>query len=134
MRREGAIRVGANFHRFARDNRPGSIVPCPFKFHNGVSMIVPRADRNEQFLPIHSRIRVKTGVTFPDVPEQEISGWEGTILKVVPTGEEPAYLVEWSQEVTETMSDEFLQFCSQRQLHYRMAFLSASEVERRNER
>lgn len=87
------------------------------------------SDQSQQSLPVNSRIRVRAGVTFPEVPEQEISGWEGTILRVVSTDGETFYLVEWSPEVTEMMSDELLQICRQRQLHHQMAFVSACHVE-----
>lgn len=87
------------------------------------------SDESQQSLPVNSRIRVKAGVTFPEAPEQDISGWEGTILRVVSTDGETFCLVEWLPEVIEMMSDELIQTCRQQQLSPEMAFVVARHVE-----
>jgi len=74
-------------------------------------------------------IRVKEGITAPDLPDYSITGWTGTITQVSGKKGAKKIFVEWDESTLNAMSEDFKQACEEQQLYYLMACLKEDEIE-----
>jgi hypothetical protein len=57
-----------------------------------------------------SRVRVKSGVTDPDLPDLHLGDWTGTVAQVE-TGSLTAYLIRWSRNTLRTVPPALREYC-----------------------
>ena len=76
-----------------------------------------------------SRIRVKDGVTAPDLPEFAISGWTGIVAEVSGRGGKKKFFVEWDSDTVGSMPSEYVDECEKKQLYHMMACLTEPALE-----
>jgi len=80
-------------------------------------------------LSVGTSVRVKQGVTAPDVPEVDVAGWTGTITQVKKSKNGPQCFVEWHAATVDAMPAEDLQICQDRMLYHLMACFSNDDLE-----
>lgn len=80
-------------------------------------------------IAIGTSVRVKEGVTSPDVPNFSLAGWTGTIAEVAKKKPPRKYMIEWDQQTLDAMSAEYLKFCEEKQLYHLMICLDEDQVE-----
>jgi hypothetical protein len=80
-------------------------------------------------IAIGTFVRVKEGVTSPDMPDFPLAGWTGAIAEVAKKKPPRKYMVEWDQKTLDGMPAEYLQFCEQKQLYHLMICLAEDEIE-----
>lgn len=75
------------------------------------------------------KVRVKSGVQAPDLPEFSLAGWTGTVTQV--TGKKGAQkvFIEWDEATLGRMDANYLKACEEKQLYHLMACLTAEELE-----
>ncbi|HBO46445.1 MAG TPA: hypothetical protein DD670_21460 [Planctomycetaceae bacterium] len=56
-------------------------------------------------------VRVKTGVSDPDFPNNDLDGWVGKIVERIETPATVQYLVQWSERTLSRFSSEFRESC-----------------------
>ena len=74
-------------------------------------------------------IQVKEGVNLPEFSEFSCSGWTGMIVDLLGKKSDPKIVIEWDDSIIESMPAEYIKLCEEKQLFYRMACLTAPEVE-----
>jgi len=57
-----------------------------------------------------SRVRVRTGVTDPDLPDLPLGDWTGTVAQVE-MGNLTAYLVRWTRKTLRTVPPALREYC-----------------------
>ena len=80
-------------------------------------------------LAVGTRIRVRAGVTAPDVAEISIEGWTGVVAEVTGKKAQRKYIVEWDQCTIDNMPPEYLDVCEQKQLYHIMSCLERDDLE-----
>jgi hypothetical protein len=80
-------------------------------------------------LVVGTRIRVKAGVSAPDVAEVSIEGWTGMVAEIAGKKAERKYIVEWDQATIDAMPPEYLAACERMQLYHIMACLEGDDLE-----
>ncbi|MDA1017863.1 MAG: hypothetical protein O3A00_25825, partial [Planctomycetota bacterium] len=56
-------------------------------------------------------VRIRAGITAPDLPDFSIGGWTGTVAEVKGRGEKQRFFVQWDEGTLAKMSPEYLQEC-----------------------
>lgn len=74
-------------------------------------------------------IKVKDGITAPDLPEFSIAGWSGTITEVSGKKTARRYFIEWDSATLDAMSSDYTDACEERQLYHLMTCLTADQIE-----
>lgn len=74
-------------------------------------------------------VRVKPGVTAPDLPEFSIEGWTGTVTEVSGRKGARRYFIEWDTATLNAMPPDYAEACEQRQLYHLMTCLSFDDIE-----
>ena len=74
-------------------------------------------------------IQVKEGVNLPEFSDYSCSGWTGIIVDLLGKKSDPKIVIEWDDSIVESMPEEYIKLCEEKQLFYRMACLTAPEVE-----
>ena len=80
-------------------------------------------------LSVGTRIRVKAGVTAPDLSEFGIEGWTGTIAELTGKKSNRKYIIQWDASTVEKMPPAYLEQCKQKQLYYPMVCLGGDDIE-----
>ena len=57
-----------------------------------------------------SRVRVKSGVTDPDLPDLPLGDWTGTVAQVE-MGDLTTYLIRWSRQTLRTVPPALREYC-----------------------
>lgn len=76
-----------------------------------------------------AKVKVKDGVTAPDLPEFTIAGWSGTIAEVGGKKSARKYFIEWDAETLAAMPSEYTDACEEKQLYHLMTCLTADQIE-----
>ncbi|TWT55273.1 hypothetical protein KOR42_29000 [Thalassoglobus neptunius] len=74
------------------------------------------------------RVRVNDGVSMPEYPELDISGWTGVVMETQGRGATAKVILNWSDEALESMSNEYREMCDSQNMLYSMACLLMSDV------
>jgi hypothetical protein len=77
---------------------------------------------------VGSRIRVNDGVTMPEFPQVDISGWTGTISETQGRGADIKYIVEWDAGTRARMPADYVTHCEQNGLYAGMACLPGKDL------
>lgn len=80
-------------------------------------------------MAVGARVRVKDGISAPDIPEVSIAGWTGTITQVSKKKSGTQFFVEWDEATQAAMSEQFRQLCEERMLYHAMACLAPDDLE-----
>ena len=80
-------------------------------------------------LSVGTGIRVKAGVTAPDLSEFKIEGWTGTIAELTGKKANRKYIIQWDAATVEQMPAAYLEQCERKQLYHLMACLTADDIE-----
>ena len=80
-------------------------------------------------LSVGSRIKVKDGVTAPDLPEFTLAGWTGTVTERTGKKNARKYMIEWDQSTLENMPPEYLKQCQEQKLYHLMVCLTGADLE-----
>jgi len=80
-------------------------------------------------IPIGTPVRVKEGVTSPDVPDFSLAGWTGAVSEVAKKKPPRKYMIEWDQSTLDAMPADYLEFCEQKQLYHLMICLEEEQIE-----
>lgn len=75
------------------------------------------------------KVRVRSGINAPDLPEFSIAGWSGTIAQISGKKSEQKVFIEWDDETVSAMDARYLKACEERQLYHLMACLTAEDLE-----
>lgn len=86
------------------------------------------AKRKSAKLSAGTVIRVNDGVTMPEFPDVDISGWTGTVTESQGRGADIKYIVEWDDATSQRMPQDYVDHCEQQGLYARMACLPGSNV------
>lgn len=78
---------------------------------------------------VGTQIKVKSGVTSPDMPDFPLEGWTGTVAELATKKPPRKYMVEWDDATLDAMPTGYLEFCEQRQLYHRMICLTEDDLE-----
>ncbi|MCA8984820.1 MAG: hypothetical protein R3C12_24870 [Planctomycetaceae bacterium] len=76
-----------------------------------------------------AKVRIKSGVTIPEVPPVNADSWTGLIVEVKGRAENLQYIIEWDDETEAKMPQEFIRECEEAGLFYKMACLPHTAVE-----
>ncbi len=76
-----------------------------------------------------SNIRVKEGVSAPDLPDHSIGGWTVTITQVSGKMGAKNIFVEWDEATLAAMNDAYKQACEEKQLYHLMVCLTEDDLE-----
>lgn len=74
-------------------------------------------------------VRVKSGVTAPDLPDFSIDGWTGTVAEVGGKKGARKYFIEWDAATLEAMPQAYTEACEARQLYHLMICLTSADIE-----
>lgn len=74
-------------------------------------------------------VRVRGGVTAPEFPDIQISGWSGTVSDVSGRKDKRKVFIEWDGPTLEQMPGDYLAKCEERQLYHIMACLTENDLE-----
>ena len=74
-------------------------------------------------------IRVRAGVSAPDLPEFTVEGWTGTIAELTGKKTNRKYIIQWDDATVAKMPPEYLEQCEQKQLYHLMVCLTADDIE-----
>lgn len=75
------------------------------------------------------RIKVRDGVSAPDLADFSIGGWTGTVVEVKGRADKKRFFVEWDEQTIAQMSAEYLETCESQQLYHLMSCLTADDLE-----
>jgi len=73
-------------------------------------------------------VRVRSGVTDPDLPDFPLGGWAGNITEVE-EGNPPLYLVRWSQETLKHIHPIYRKRCERDELDFKEMGLGEKDLE-----
>lgn len=73
-------------------------------------------------------VRVNDGVTMPEFPDVDISGWTGTVSESQGRGADVRYIVEWDAATLGRMPEAYAAHCEQQGLYAGMACLSGKDL------
>ena len=74
-------------------------------------------------------VRVKPGVSVPEFPAVSCAGWSGIVVERVGSKSAAKYVIEWDDPTVDRMPRSYVEQCESQNLFYRMACLSAEELE-----
>lgn len=86
------------------------------------------ANRKSTKLPAGTPVRVNPGVTMPEFPEVDISGWTGTISESQGRGDTIKYIVEWDAATLAGIPPPYAAHCEKNGLYAGMACLSGKDL------
>ena len=89
---------------------------------------------NRSTFAVGAAVKVKSGVSSPDMPDFSIEGWTGTVSEVATKKPPRKYMVEWDDATLTAMPAGYLEFCEQQQLYHRMICLGEADLEPTNNR
>ncbi len=75
------------------------------------------------------RVQVKEGINLPEFSEYSCSGWTGTIVDLLGKKSDPKVVIEWDDAIIDSMPEDYVKLCEEKQLFYRMACLTGPEIE-----
>jgi hypothetical protein len=76
-----------------------------------------------------TRIRVRSGVTIPEFPDVDCTGWTGSVAELSGKKADPKYVVEWDESVVAAMPKAYLEACEKSGLYFRMACFTRDKLE-----
>ena len=76
-----------------------------------------------------TKVRVREGVSAPDLSRFSIAGWTGTVTDISKRGGGVRYFIEWDGATLAAISDEYRENCEAKQLYYAMACLTDDEID-----
>ncbi len=74
-------------------------------------------------------VKVKDGITAPDLPDFSIAGWSGTIVEVGGKKTARKYFIEWDATTLGAMPAEYTDACEEKQLYHLMTCLTSDQIE-----
>jgi hypothetical protein len=74
-------------------------------------------------------VKVKTGITAPDLPEFSIEGWTGQIVQVGGKKAARKYFIEWDADTLKNMPEAYATACEEKQLYHLMTCLTTDQIE-----
>lgn len=90
------------------------------------------AKKKSSKLTAGTAVRIRQGTPLPEFPDICIDGWTATILEVKGRGADLQYIIEWDDSTVAEMPQSYQDECEERGLFFRMACLSADQVEEAN--
>jgi hypothetical protein len=79
-------------------------------------------------LGVGTQIRVNDGVTMPEFPQVDISGWTGAISESQGRGADIKYIIEWDAGTCARMPADYVKHCEQHGLYAGMACLPGRDL------
>ncbi len=76
-----------------------------------------------------AKICVKPGVSIPECPEVDASGWSGMVVEAKGKGADCKYIVEWDDQTVEKIPESYKEACEKSGLYFMMACFPACDVE-----
>ena len=76
-----------------------------------------------------TRIRVKPGISAPELPDVMIEGWTGVVVELSGPKASPKYIIEWDGETQDRMTPFYTAHCEAQGLLASMACLSIDEFD-----
>ena len=81
-------------------------------------------------LKVGTAIRVREGISVPELPDFSCAGWSGTVLEVRKKKDGSQFIIEWDDPTLEQkMPAAYQQQCEEQGLFFRMACLTADDIE-----
>ncbi len=75
-------------------------------------------------------VKVKEGVSDPDLESQSISGWQGEIIEITKTKNKKVLIeIKWDNKTLNLMPDEFLDYCGRNGLDHELMNLFEEDIE-----
>lgn len=74
-------------------------------------------------------VKVKDGISAPDLPEFSIAGWSGVIAEVGGKKAARKYFIEWDAATLGAMPSEYTDACEEKQLYHLMTCLAGDQIE-----
>jgi hypothetical protein len=76
-----------------------------------------------------AHVRVKPGVTAPELPDVLCAGWTGQIAERVGKKTDPKYVVAWDDATLAALPEGYRERCEQKGLLYEMSCFAADDLE-----
>ncbi len=78
---------------------------------------------------VGTKIRVREGITMPEFPSVNCSGWTGEIVDTAGGKENPQFVIEWDSETKSRLPQSYIDDCEKKQLLFTMACLPGETLE-----
>lgn len=79
--------------------------------------------------PVGTKVRVKSGITLPDLPDIPLGNWAGTISEVFADETPPAYEIQWNQRTLDDMPSIYRKRCERDGFEWDTVWLSEDDLE-----
>jgi hypothetical protein len=80
-------------------------------------------------LSVGTRVRVKHGVTAPEVPDICCAGWVGNIIELLGKKAQVKYIIEWDNSTIDEMPADYIDRCEEQGLYFKMSCLEREDIE-----
>jgi len=80
-------------------------------------------------LTVGTRIRVKDGVTAPEIPDICCEGWVGNIIELLGKKSQVKYIIEWDNSTIDEMPAAYIDRCEEQGLYFKMSCFEGDEIE-----
>jgi hypothetical protein len=78
---------------------------------------------------VGTRVRVKPGVSAPEIPDVACTGWSGTIAERIGKKSHPKYVVAWDEATLAALPAGYRERCEQKGLLFEMSCFTGGELE-----
>ena len=78
---------------------------------------------------VGSQVKIKEGVSAPDLPEFTLAGWTGTVMERAGKKNARKYMIEWDQSTLDRMPPKYLKQCQEQKLYHLMVCLTGDALE-----
>jgi hypothetical protein len=78
---------------------------------------------------VGTRVRVKPGVSAPELPDVGCGGWSGAVAEVIGKKADPKYVVAWDASTLAALPDGYRERCEQKGLLFEMSCFTGEELE-----
>jgi hypothetical protein len=107
----------------------GKIMRNPFKRKPAPQPLTPGVFK------IGDPVRVKAGMLYPDVPDLDISGWQGRVTDVSGAADDlPVIGLAWDSIALRSLPERFIEQCEEEGLDWPEIYLEAADLECTNRR
>ena len=78
---------------------------------------------------VGTEVRVKTGVTLPDLPDIPLGDWAGTVSEIFADQTPPTYEIKWNQRTLDDMPSIYRNRCERDGYEWNTVWLSEDDLE-----
>ena len=78
---------------------------------------------------VGARVRVKSGVTAPELTDVSCAGWTGQIVERVGKKTDPKYVLAWDEQTLVALPAGYRERCEEKGLLFEMSCFAADDLE-----